>query len=261
MLGSGCWLSMTWDRGKLVIWESAVSILWQRVIELTVDIWSCVGKLIKFYIFPSICEFYKHLIYILIKPQSEIKRTQPFILQMCPSRGRALMYFQADAEVPLWVPSSAEWWYPLWCLFLLFIIRRKLCVLGIPLMAAELWFPTDLGALQVADEKAITWYKYFFWPISKALEVVMACPGMISLRFSGVVLFTLFHAWRNLPCVYLQMDRRTCGAFMVVSIVFSLVDALWKGLPEVTGSAVLLGVCTLEPLLRLGGDGIWVQWH
>lgn len=46
---------------------------------------------------------------------------------------------------------------------------------------------------------------------------------------------------------------------MAVSIVFSLVDALWKGLPEVTGSAVLLGVCTLEPLLRLGGDGIWVQ--
>jgi len=60
---------------KLLIWESAVSISWRRVIELTVDIWSCVGKLIKFYIFPSICEFYKHLIYILIKPWSEIKRT------------------------------------------------------------------------------------------------------------------------------------------------------------------------------------------
>lgn len=59
------------------------------------------GKLIKFYIFPSICEFYKRLIYILIKPRSEIKRTQLFILQMCPSRGGALMYFQADAEVAL----------------------------------------------------------------------------------------------------------------------------------------------------------------
>lgn len=32
---------------------------------------------------------------------------------------------------------------------------------------------------------------------------------------------------------------------MVASIVFSLVDALWEGVPGVIGSVVLLGVCTL----------------
>lgn len=166
MLSSGCWLSMTWDRGKLVIWESAVSISWQRVIELTVDIWSCVGKLIKFYIFPSICEFYKCLIYILIKPQSEIKRAQLFILQMCPSRGRALMYFQADAEVALWVPSSAQWWHSLWCLFLLFIIK-KLCafwLFGISLMGCRPRV-SHWSALQVATEESNTWSKYFSDPL------------------------------------------------------------------------------------------------
>lgn len=41
------------------------------------------------------------------------------------------------------------------------------------------------------------------------------------------------------------MDRRTRGAFMVASIVFGLVDALWEGVPGVIGSVVLLGVCTL----------------
>ncbi|XP_032920204.1 UPF0538 protein C2orf76 homolog isoform X1 [Catharus ustulatus] len=32
-----------------------------------------------------------------------------------------------------------------------------------------------------------------------------------------------------------------------------------EGSSEVTGSVVLLGVCTLEPLLQLGGDSVWVQ--
>lgn len=47
----------------------------------------------------------------------------------------------------------------------------------------------------------------------------------------------------------------------MVSIVFSLVDALWKPVPEVTGSVVLLGLGTLGSwaLLQLRGDGIWVQ--
>lgn len=112
------------------------------------------GKLIKFYIFPSICEFYKHLIYILIKPQSEIKRTLLFILQMCPSRGKALSVFkqipkrlcecpqlssvvaeQAGRPVLHWnqmlnTPLSACCWTCLCtprCLFLLCTIRNELC--------------------------------------------------------------------------------------------------------------------------------------
>lgn len=72
----------------------------------------------------------------------------------------------------------------------------------------------------------------------------MACPGRVLLRFSGVVLH-YFILEGNLHCVYLQVDRRTHGAFMVVSIIFSLVDALWKGVNEVIGSLMLLGVCTL----------------
>lgn len=129
------------------------------------------GKLIKFYIFSSVCEFYKHLIYILIKPQSEIKRTLLFILQMCPPRGKVPKYIcespqlssvvaeQAGRPVLHWnkvlnTPLSACCWTclcTLWCLFLLCTIGNELCTTQ--------WVdisPSFLGAVQVIIEKANT---------------------------------------------------------------------------------------------------------
>lgn len=64
-------------------------------------------------------------------------------------------------------------------------------------------------------------------------------------------------------CIYLQLDRRTFGAFAVVSIVFSLVDALTEGSSGSYGiSPAPRGLCPgilgEGPLLQLGEDGIWV---
>ncbi|XP_053803261.1 UPF0538 protein C2orf76 homolog isoform X2 [Vidua chalybeata] len=69
-----------------------------------------------------------------------------------------------------------------------------------------------------------------------------------TLKAAGVGLCTVwvspcscFPAWGIAAARAVWVDRRTCGAFMVVSTVFSLADDPWKGVPEVIGSVVLLG--------------------
>lgn len=64
----------------------------------------------------------------------------------------------------------------------------------------------------------------------------------------------------NLHCVYLQLDR----AFMVVSVVFSLVDALTEGNSWSYGISpaprgLHPGISGEGPFLQLGEGGIWVQ--